>query len=143
MSNITPWVNFKGPYKPEYQTPNSAGIDLQSSEDAFIPAGKWTMVPTGLFMEIPTGFMGQVCPRSGLAAKHGVTVLNAPGIIDADYRGEIKVVLINHGTADYSIKKGDRIAQLIFVPAFQGHLMHVDSLTDTERGSGGFGSTGV
>lgn len=143
MSNITPWVNFKGPYKPEYQTPNSAGIDLQASEDAIIPSGKWSIVPTGLFMEIPTGFMGQVCPRSGLAAKNGVTVLNAPGIIDADYRGEIKVILINHGAIEYSIKKGDRIAQLIFSPAFQGHLSLASDLSKTDRGSGGFGSTGI
>jgi dUTP pyrophosphatase len=142
MSSITPWISYKSEYKPQYQTVNSAGVDLQSIEDIMIPAGKWAVVPTGLFMEIPQDFMGMVCPRSGLAAKHGVTVLNAPGIIDADYRGEIKVILINHGPTDYSIKKGDRIAQLIFAQALQGHLSTVNELSNTARGAGGFGSTG-
>lgn len=142
MSSITPWVSYKSEYKPEYQTPNSAGVDLQSTEDVTIPAGKWSIVPTGLFMEIPQDFMGMVCPRSGLAAKHGVTVLNAPGIVDSDYRGEIKVILINHGSSEYSVKKGDRIAQLIFAQALQGHLSSVNELSDTTRGAGGFGSTG-
>ncbi len=142
MSNITPWVNYKGTYKPEYQTQNSAGIDLQTTEDVTLPAGKWALLPTGLSMEIPPNFMGMVCPRSGLAAKYGITVLNAPGIIDADYRGEIKVILINQSNEDYSFKKGDRIAQLIFTPALQGHLSEVDVLTTTDRGAGGFGSTG-
>ena len=145
MSNgsITPWVNFKGDFMPEYQTKSSAGADLCASEDTLIPAGEWRIVPTGIYLEIPPSFYGQVCPRSGLAAKHGVTVLNAPGIIDADYRGEVKVILINHGKSDYSVKKGDRIAQLIFAPCFQGRLNLVDSLEDTARGTGGFGSTGT
>lgn len=142
MSSITPWVNYKSEHKPKYQTPNSAGVDLQSTEDVTISAGKWSVVPTGLFVEIPQDFMGMVCPRSGLAAKHGLTVLNAPGIVDADYRGEIKVILINHGSSDYSVKKGDRIAQLIFAPALQGHLSPVNELSETDRGAGGFGSTG-
>lgn len=143
MSNITPWVTFKGPYKPTYQTPMSAGCDLQSDEDVVVPAGKWSVVSTGLYLEIPEGFMGMVCPRSGLAAKHGITVLNAPGIVDADYRGEVKVILINLSQQDYSIKKGDRIAQMIFSPALQGHLRKVQELSDTQRGAGGFGSTGI
>jgi len=144
MSNgsITPWVNFVGEYRPTYQTRDSAGADLQSSVDITIPSGEWRMVPTGIFLEIPPNFYGQVCPRSGLAAKHGVTVLNAPGIIDSDYRGEVKVVLINHSQTEYSIKKGDRIAQLIFAPCFQGRLNVVEKLGETARGTGGFGSTG-
>lgn len=142
MSSLTPWVNYRG-NRPQYQTENSAGCDLAASEDVDIPAGEWRLVGTGLFLEIPDGFMGMVCPRSGLAAKHGLTVLNAPGIIDADYRGEVKVILINLSKQDYSVKIGDRIAQLIFSPAFQGKLKQTDQLGDTTRGAGGFGSTGV
>ena len=96
-----------------------------------------------MFLEIPCGFMGLVCPRSGLAAKHGITVLNAPGIIDADYRGEVKVILINHSSQEYSVKSGDRVAQIIFAPSPQAKLSQSEILGDTARGSGGFGSTGV
>lgn len=142
-SSVTPWVQFKGPYKPKYQTSDSAGVDLQSTEDILLKPGDRILVPTGLFLELPTGFMAQVCPRSGLAIKHGVTVLNAPGIIDADYRGEVKVILINLGQEEYSIKKNDRIAQLIFLPCFQGRLIEIEELSKTERGEAGFGSTGV
>ena len=142
MSSLTPWVNYRGT-RPAYQTEHSAGCDLVSSEDATIPAGEWRLVGTGLFLEIPSGFMGMVCPRSGLSAKSGVTVLNAPGIIDADYRGEVKVILINLSKQEYSVKVGDRIAQLVFAPAFQGKLKQSEQLTDTARGAGGFGSTGV
>ena len=143
MSRISPWVNFKGPNKPAYQTLSSAGCDLVSTEETVIPAGEWRLVGTGLFLEIPEDYMGMVCPRSGLAAKHGVTVLNAPGIIDPDYRGEVKVILINHSKQDYSVKIGDRIAQLIFSPAFQAKLCVTEQLSDTARGTGGFGSTGA
>ena len=142
-SSVTPWVHFKGPYKPKYQTPDSAGVDLQSTEDLLLKPGERILVPTGLFLELPTGFMAQVCPRSGLAIKHGVTVLNAPGIIDADYRGEVKVILVNLGQDEYSIKKDDRIAQLIFLPCFQGRLIEIEELSKTKRGEAGFGSTGV
>jgi dUTP pyrophosphatase len=142
MSNTSLWVNYKGPFKPSYQTLDSAGLDLQASEDTSIPAGTWTSVPTGLYLEIPVGYMGMVCPRSGLALKHGLTVLNAPGIIDSDYRGEVKVLLINHSTQEYSVKKGDRIAQLIFSPSPRVSLLTVDKMTETDRGSSGFGSTG-
>lgn len=141
MNNIVPWVNYKGT-KPVYQTKDSAGCDLCSSEDVMIPSGQWRLVGTGLFLEIPEGFMGMVCPRSGLAAKHGITVLNSPGIVDSDYRGEVKVILINHGKSDYSVKTGDRIAQMIFAPFLQAKLLQVNQLSETERGSGGFGSTG-
>ena len=142
MSNasITPWVPFKGETKPLYQTAGAAGADLCSAMDVIIPPGEWCLVGTGLYLEIPPSFYGQVCPRSGLAAKHGVTVLNAPGIIDSDYRGEVKVILINHGKSEYSITKGDRIAQLIFAPCFQGRFSTAEELKESTRGTGGFGS---
>jgi dUTP pyrophosphatase len=100
------------------------------------------MVPTGLAIALPEGFEAQIRPRSGLAAKHGVTVLNSPGTIDADYRGEISVILINHGAEPFTIRRGERIAQMVIAPVVQARLNSVDSLPDTGRGSGGFGSTG-
>jgi len=142
-NNATPWISYKGNYKPTYQTADSAGCDLQSDEDLSIRPGEWRAVSTGVYLEIPTNFYGQVCPRSGLAARYGVTVLNSPGIVDSDYRGEVKVLLINLGKEEYSIKKGDRIAQLIFLPCFQGRFSQVSELSVTARGAGGFGSTGV
>lgn len=132
-----------GSNKPQYQTENSAGCDLISTEQVEIPPGDWRLVGTGLRLEIPEGYMAMVCPRSGLSFKQGVTVLNAPGICDADYRGEIKVMLINHGNQEYVVKIGDRIAQLIFSPAIQAHFRHVDFLSETLRGECGFGSTGT
>ena len=143
MSKISQWVPYTGTNKPKYQTENSAGCDLVSSEDVVIPAGEWKTVGTGLSLEIPDGLMGMVCPRSGLSAKSGITVLNAPGIIDPDYRGEVKVILINHSKQDYYVKLGDRIAQLVFAPALQVKLRNTDRLSDTARGIGGFGSTGT
>lgn len=143
MSDTALCINYVGLNKPSYQTEFSAGCDLVASEDVIIPSGEWRLVGTGLFLEIPCGFMGMVCPRSGLAAKHGITVLNAPGIIDADYRGEVKVILINHSSQEYSVKSGDRVAQIIFVPSPQAKLSQSEILGDTARGSGGFGSTGV
>lgn len=140
---ITPWISYKGPNKPQYQTEFSAGCDLMSVEDVVIPVGQWRLVGTGLFMELPEDFIGMVCPRSGLALKSGVTVLNAPGIIDSDYRGEVKVILVNHSQQEYSVKIGDRIAQLIFSPAFQARFLSAEQLTETARGAGGFGSTGT
>ena len=101
------------------------------------------MVPTGLFFEIPEGYEVQIRPRSGLAAKNGVTVLNTPGTIDSDYRGEIKVILINLGAADFTINSGDRIAQMVVAPVTQAAFSITDSLSETERGAGGFGSTGI
>ena len=100
------------------------------------------MVPTGLAIALPSGFEAQVRPRSGLAAKHGVTVLNSPGTVDADYRGEINVILLTHGEAPFAIRRGERIAQMVIAPVVQGQLVLVTSLSTTERGSGGFGSTG-
>lgn len=140
---IRPNVPFKGQYVPEYATRGASGVDVRSTVDVTIQPGARELVPTGLHLEIPEGFEGQVRPRSGLALKHGVTVLNSPGTIDADYRGEVKVLLINHGHEEYSIKKGDRIAQLVFAPTLQVNLRNVDSLSETERGEGGFGSTGL
>ena len=138
-------VASKGAVIPEYKTAGAAGADLCALLDSplTIPAGKFAMVPTGLFFEIPEGYEVQVRPRSGLAAKNGVTVLNTPGTIDSDYRGEIKVILINLGTSDFTINSGDRIAQMIVAPVTQAQFEITKSLSETERGAGGFGSTGV
>ena len=131
---------------PAYQTAEAAGLDLLAAvpEQAplILPPGKYAMVPTGLTIALPPGFEAQVRPRSGLAAKQGVTVLNSPGTIDADYRGEINVLLINHGEAPFPIRRGERIAQMVIAPVVQAQLVPVGSLSSTERGSGGFGSTG-
>ena len=134
-----------GAVVPEYKTAGAAGADICALVEApvTIPAGKYTMIPTGLFFEIPEGYEVQVRPRSGLAAKNGVTVLNTPGTIDSDYRGEIKVILINLGEKDFVINSGDRIAQMVIAPVTQASFEITDSLSDTERGAGGFGSTGV
>ena len=138
-------VASKGATIPEYKTAGAAGADLCALLDKplTIPAGKFTMVPTGLFFEIPEGYEVQVRPRSGLAAKNGVTVLNTPGTIDSDYRGEIKVILINLGSSDFTINSGDRIAQMIVAPVTQAQFEITDNLSETERGAGGFGSTGL
>ena len=131
---------------PQYETAQSAGLDLK----AFLPEGPITlkplqrgMVKTGLFMELPAGFEAQIRPRSGLALKKGITVLNSPGTIDADYRGEICVILINLGSEDFVINDGERIAQMVIARHEQAELVEVTELTDTERGTGGFGHTGV
>lgn len=137
-------VKFSGAAAPPvYQTPGSAGCDLIASEGAQIPPQGWTVVPTGLFLEMPKGFEAQVRSRSGLAAKHGVIVLNEPGTIDNDYRGEIKVILKNTGHDEFIVKKGDRIAQMVFAPIFRASFRKSDELSDTARAAGGFGSTGV
>lgn len=132
---------------PAYATPGSSGMDLaaatEEADEIVIPAGGQDIVPTGLALALPQGMEAQIRPRSGLAAKHGVTVLNSPGTIDADYRGEIKVILINHGKADFVIKRGDRIAQMVIQPVTQVELTEVESLDETSRGQGGFGSTGT
>lgn len=130
---------------PLYKTAGAAGADLcaKISQPLTIKAGKFAMVPTGLFFEIPEGYEVQVRPRSGLAAKNGVTVLNTPGTIDSDYRGEIKVILVNLSDTDFVINNGDRIAQMIVAPVTQAEFIVSDKLSETERGTGGFGSTGV
>lgn len=127
---------------PAYATPGAAGIDICSAEDATIFAGERQLVSTGFAVEIPEGYELQVRPRSGLAAKFGVTVLNAPGTIDSDYRGEIKVNLINHGDRPADIARGDRIAQLVLAQAPQAVIEEREELSETERGAGGWGSTG-
>lgn len=126
---------------PEYATPFSSGVDLRASEDLVLLPGEWIPVPTGLKIELPEGFEGQVRPRSGLAARHGVTVLNAPGTIDSDYRGEIRVLLINQGREPFSIAAGDRIAQLVLAPVSRISWSE-ETLAESLRGEGGFGSTG-
>ena len=130
---------------PLYKTAGAAGADLcaKISQPLTIKAGKFAMVPTGLYFEIPEGYEVQVRPRSGLAAKNGVTVLNTPGTIDSDYRGEIKVILVNLSDTDFVINNGDRIAQMIVAPVTQAEFIVSDKLSETERSTGGFGSTGV
>jgi len=128
---------------PAYETPGAAGMDLRAAEDMVLKPGARFLMPTGFAIALPDTHEAQVRPRSGLAVKHGVTVLNAPGTIDSDYRGEIKVPLINHGTADFIIKRGDRIAQMIVAAVTHAALQEVAALDETARGSSGFGSSGV
>lgn len=127
---------------PAYATSGAAGMDVVSAEDVTIPPGARYPVATGLAMAIPHGYEIQVRPRSGLALKHGITVPNTPGTIDSDYRGELKVILINHGREPFAIARGDRVAQLVLAPVVQATWQEVDELDATERGAGGFGSTG-
>lgn len=130
---------------PKYETAGAAGMDLTACIDAdvWVEPGQRVLVPTGLHIQLPTGFEAQVRPRSGLAAKNGITVLNSPGTIDCDYTGEIKVILINLGTETFQILPGMRIAQMIVAPVSQAILVSVNSFVETERGDGGFGSSGV
>lgn len=130
---------------PAYQTAHAAGADVQAALGAplLLQPGARELVPTGFCYEIPPGFEMQVRPRSGLALKHGVTVLNAPGTIDADYRGELKVLLVNHGPEPFEIRRGERIAQIIIAPVSSATFTEVTELGDTARGAGGFGSTGL
>ena len=128
---------------PIMATPGAAGYDLCASKAVTIKSGEFEKVPTGIRISMPMGLEAQVRPRSGLAAKNGVTVLNAPGTIDSDYRGEICVILINHGKEDFVIEPGMRIAQLVFSQVTKVNFKQVDSLDETSRGEGGFGSTGV
>ena len=130
---------------PSYQTSGSAGLDLRAAleEDLVLEPQERTVVPTGLSLAIPIGFEGQVRPRSGLAFRHGLTVTNAPGTIDSDYRGEIKVLLINLGAEPVTISRGMRCAQLVIAPVHQASILEVEDLDPTDRGEGGFGSTGT
>ena len=130
---------------PEHQTESSAGADIHAylpDGEVVIPPGEPKIITTGIFMEIPVGYEVQIRPRSGLAFKHGVTVLNSPGTIDADYRGEVKVLLINHGKEAFIVKSGERIAQMVFSKYQRVEWESVNRLSDTERGSGGYGSSG-
>lgn len=134
------------PFKlPEYETKGSAGVDLQANVESPVvmkPMERY-LVPTGLFIEIPEGYEAQVRARSGLAIKHGISLVNGIGTIDSDYRGEIKVILINLGEKDFTINSGDRIAQMVFIKHEQADFELVEELNETERGAGGFGHTGV
>jgi len=145
MTKITIKTRITNGIIPSYQSEGASGLDLVSSsdEDIKIEIGKRAIVPTGIFLEIPEGYEGQVRPRSGLAAKSGITVLNTPGTIDSDYRGEIKVILINLGQEDFTIKRGERIAQIVFSKVVKAELSIEESISSTERGAGGFGSTGM
>jgi dUTP pyrophosphatase len=132
---------------PAYETAGAAGVDLRAavpeSQPLVIASGAWAAAPTGLCIALPDGYEAQVRPRSGLALKAGITCLNSPGTIDADYRGEIKVILINHGAEPFAVRRGERIAQLIVAPVSRVAWVEVETLTQTRRGEGGFGSTGA
>ena len=127
---------------PAYAHPTDAGMDVRSVEDITIPAGRHALVRTGMVALLPPGYEIQVRPRSGLALKFGVTVLNTPGTIDAGYRGEIGVILANFGSADFAVAKGDRIAQFVVAPVLQPTVAEAETIDETDRGAGGFGSTG-
>lgn len=131
---------------PRQQTAGAAGLDLSAAlapdETVEIAPGAYAMIPTGFAIALPEGYEAQIRPRSGLAAKHGITVLNSPGTVDADYRGEVKVLLINHGAAPFVVRRGERIAQMVVAPVSSVTLIEMEALDDTERGQGGHGSTG-
>ncbi|HEX6218617.1 MAG TPA: dUTP diphosphatase [Sphingomicrobium sp.] len=127
---------------PQYASDAAAGLDITSAEELVLDPGKRHAFATGLAIEIPHGYEVQVRPRSGLAIKHGVTCLNTPGTIDSDYRGEVKVILINHGEEPFHVRRGERIAQLVPAPVLRAHFSEAPELEETARGSGGFGSTG-
>ena len=135
----------KGLDLPSYETALAAGCDVRAAidEPLTLAPGERFMVPTGISIALPPGWEAQMRPRSGLAAKHGISCVNSPGTIDADYRGELKVILINHGTDDFVINRGDRIGQMVIAPVWQAQFEEVAELDETERGAGGFGSTGV
>ncbi|MEL6825549.1 MAG: dUTP diphosphatase [Pseudomonadota bacterium] len=143
---VRPLPHFEGLDLPAYETLGAAGMDVRAAvpdeEPIILAPGTRAMVPTGLSVAIPQGYEIQMRPRSGLAAKHGITCLNSPGTIDSDYRGELKVILINHGDAAFTIARGERIGQMLLAPVTRLVWQQVDSLDETDRGSGGFGSTG-
>lgn len=138
-------VNVSGNEIPKYETPMSAGMDLRANlkEDVLLKPGGRALIPTGIRIQLPEGYEAQVRPRSGLAIKFGVAVLNAPGTIDADYRGDVGVILINHGFEDFIIRNGDRIAQMVIAKHERAEWVEVSSLDETERGEGGFGHSGI
>ena len=143
---VVPLPHFEGLALPAYETADAAGMDLRAAvpddQPITLKPGERAMAPTGLTLALPAGHEAQVRPRSGLAAKHGVTCLNTPGTIDADYRGEVKVILINLGQEPFVIRRGERIAQMLIAPVTRAELTVVATLDETERGAGGFGSTG-
>jgi len=129
---------------PKYMTPDASGMDIHAAVDgpAVIAPGEIALIPTGFAMAIPSGFEAQIRPRSGLAVKHGIGLINSPGTIDADYRGEVKIAMINHGKAPFTIERGDRIAQMIIARSYQVRVAVVEKLDETQRNGGGFGHTG-
>jgi dUTP pyrophosphatase len=135
--------HFEGLELPAYATDGAAGMDVLAAEDVTLAPGARHAVATGLALAIPPGYEIQVRPRSGLALKHGISVPNTPGTIDCDYRGEVKVILINHGAEAFTVRRGDRIAQLVLSPVVRASWLKVDELDETQRGEGGFGSTGT
>ena len=137
--------NAKGLPLPRYESASAAGMDIRAAVDASVKLkpGERMLIPTGLQMSLPHGFEAQIRPRSGLALRNGITMLNSPGTIDADYRGEIKVIAINHGQEEFVVNYGDRIAQMVIAPVVQLPIKRVDELDETDRGEGGFGSTGI
>jgi dUTP pyrophosphatase len=136
-------ANGEGLTPPAYETAGAAGMDLRAAEAITLKPGARCLMPTGIAIALPQGFEAQVRPRSGLAVKHGVTVLNSPGTIDSDYRGEVKVPLINHGKEDFTIARGDRIAQMVIAPVTRITWAELETLDETARGAGGFGSSGT
>lgn len=130
---------------PQYMTAGSSGVDLYTAteEDIVVPIGGRVLIPTGLVISLPEGYEAQIRPRSGLALKHGITILNTPGTIDSDYRGEVKVIVINLGDKEYILQRGERIAQMVFSRVERAELAEIDVLDETSRGEGGFGHTGV
>lgn len=147
LVKIKPLPHGEGLALPSYETELAAGADVRAAlpeaEPLTLKPGERFMVPTGIAIALPPGWEAQMRPRSGLAAKHGISCVNAPGTIDADYRGELKVILINHGADDFIINRGDRIGQMVIAPVWQALYEEVDELDETIRGTGGFGSTGV
>lgn len=142
MVEVRRLPNGKGLELPSYATPGAAGMDLRAADDVRLDPGRREAVATGISIALPPGYEGQVRPRSGLAAKYGLSLLNAPGTIDSDYRGEIKVILINHGEEPVEIRRGERIAQLVVAPVVRVRFRENGELAETSRGAGGFGSTG-
>ncbi|WP_075995318.1 dUTP diphosphatase [Salaquimonas pukyongi] len=144
LLNVVRLPHGEGLDLPVYETPGSAGMDIRAAVEKALTLkpGERSLVPTGLILEIPAGHEVQIRPRSGLACKHGITCLNTPGTIDSDYRGEVMILLINHGTDPFTIERGMRIAQMVLAPVSRARIGLADLATATERGSGGFGSTG-
>ena len=143
--DVTRLPHMDGIELPRFETAQAAGADLRAAIDTPVTLnpGERKLIPTGFCMALPAGYEAQVRPRSGLALKHGITVLNSPGTIDADYRGEVGVLIINHGQDAFTVERGDRFAQMVIAPVTQGRFNIVDSLSETDRGSGGYGSTGT
>lgn len=144
---VKPLPHHDGLELPRYETAGSAGMDLRAAlgedDPVTLQPGQWRLIPTGLSIALPEGYEAQVRPRSGLAARHAISCVNTPGTVDSDYRGEIKVNLINHGDDPFTIQRGERIAQMVIAPVVQAVWDEVDTLDETKRGEGGFGSTGV